>query len=289
VGEFSAGWLALREGADAAARSADLTSAVAERLATPGGELSILDLATGTGSNLRYLAERLPSPQRWRMADRDPHLLAQILPRVSAWATSRGATVCGSPSGAAIRGSALACRIEVRRVDLARLRSGDVFDGCALVTASALLDLVSARWLDELAARCRDVGAVVLFALTYDGRWSCTPGEPEDDEVRHLVNRHQHVVKGFGRALGPAAVDHAVQAFRGAGYEVRSASSDWRLPPSQGPLQRQLIEGWASAAVEIAPDRADPIERWRAHRLAHVQEGVSHVVVGHKDLAGWIL
>jgi len=49
-----------------------------------------------------------------------------------------------------------------------------------------------------------------------------------------------------------------------------------------------LIEGWANAATELAPDRDAAIARWRARRLAHIAAGRSRVVVGHDDLAAWL-
>jgi hypothetical protein len=52
-------------------------------------------------------------------------------------------------------------------------------------------------------------------------------------------------------------------------------------------MQRLLIDGWAHAATEISPEYATVIERWHARRLAHVDAGRSHIVVGHDDLAAW--
>src|SRR5580765_2302390 len=73
-----ADWLALREPADAAARSVSLTREVAAALGIPsGGALRILDLCSGTGSNVRYLAPRLLTPQDWLLVDRDAELLAR--------------------------------------------------------------------------------------------------------------------------------------------------------------------------------------------------------------------
>ena len=89
MGEFSADWLALREPADVAARSSELTRAIAEAL---GHErvLDVLDLAAGTGSNLRYLTDRLPAHQRWLLVDHDPVLLAEAPARIAAWGAARG-------------------------------------------------------------------------------------------------------------------------------------------------------------------------------------------------------
>jgi SAM-dependent methyltransferase len=261
VGEFGARWLALREPADWAARCEGLTRRLAVRLSSP---VRVLDLGAGTGANVRYLSAVLPSPQHWLLVDHDPALL-----RLAARQTP------GSTAP------------DTRLADLAALPP-DLFAAVGLVTASALLDLVSARWLTELASRCRVRGAAVLFALTYDGRVVCRPSEPEDDDVRDLVNRHQRTDKGFGPALGPTAPEASAAAFAAAGFEVERSRSDWVLGPDACDLQLHLIDGWARAAAEVAPGQARRIERWRERRVAHVRDGRSTVRVGHEDLAGWL-
>src|SRR4051812_44909564 len=121
---FSAEWLALRESVDHQSRSTALTRLVADALAgdEPPG---ILDLACGTGSNVRYLSPAIPHG-RWLLVDHDADLLARIQP---------------------------APHIEARCLDLSALNDPSIFAGRALVTASALLDLVSDSWLRALAER----------------------------------------------------------------------------------------------------------------------------------------
>jgi hypothetical protein len=257
-------WLALREPVDHAARSAALTKEIADRLPSER-PLEILDLGSGAGSNIRYLTTRLPGPQRWLAADCDAALLAEAKRR--------------SPTS----------EIETTCRNLGALDDPELFSGRRLVTASALLDLVSDPWLRALADRCRDVEATALFALTYNGRSQCVPAEAEDDLIRELMNRHQRGNdKGFGRAAGPDAVDCAERWFTAAGYHVRREPSDWRLAPDQRELQRQLLEGWADAAKEIASDQEPMIVDWLARRLSHVDAGRSHITVGHEDLAAWL-
>jgi hypothetical protein len=262
-------WLALREAADAAARSAIVTRTICDRFAG-AGPLHVLDLAAGTGSNLRYLAPHLPGEQRWLLVDRDQQLLEEAARRMPALASYQR------------------CTVERRRLDLATLDHPDIFAGRQLVTASALLDLVSERWLDELAARCRAVGATALFALTYNGWSRCSPAEPEDERVRELMNRHQRTDKGLGGpAAGPDGAVCAERSLAAAGYRVQRDTSNWTLPPDLRALQRRLVEGWAQAAVEIEPAEAPIVQDWLARRLAHVDAGRSHIVVGHDDLAAW--
>jgi SAM-dependent methyltransferase len=288
MGDFTPEWLALREPADAAARSERLLQAVAARF-TLETNLTVLDVGAGTGANARYLAERLHPQQQWLLVDHDPTLLIEASQRLRGWGEARGLGVSRDEGAWRVEGEGLAVTFTTRLADLADLSAvPELFLDRRLVTASALLDLVSARWLESLASECRVAGAAGLFTLTYDGRFHCLPEEPGDDDIRALVNEHQHGDKGFGPALGPSACTVAAECFGALGYAVDREASDWHLEPDAAELQRQVIEGWARAAVQVAPDRAAFIRDWTDRRLAHVLEGHSRLVVGHEDLAVWL-
>lgn len=281
---FSAEWLSLREPADAAARSEALTQALAETLPRDRS-LRVLDLAAGTGANARFLVERLHRDQDWSLVDHDAALLDELPGRMAVWANAHGSRI--DRRGESVDLSLVSgkvCRITTHCADLSTLDGFDLVGGRDLVTASALLDLVSESWLRQLAHLCSQARATALFALTYDGRIECEPVDSDDDIVRDLVNRHQRIDKGFGPALGPTAVDAARRIFSDAGYTVRRAVSDWTLGPEAKDLQRQLIEGWAAAARDIDGSPSSTIERWRARRLAHVDRPASRLIVGHEDL-----
>ena len=268
--ESLSGWLSLREAADSAARSSDLTRAVIGHL-PKASPIRVLDLGAGTGANLRYLSPRLAVPQHWLLVDHDSRLLEEAKRRAA------------SAADDVLR------EIDTRTMNLVTLDRPELFSDRHLVTASALLDLVSPQWLETAAARCYEVGAAALFPLNYNGRSRCTPCEPEDEEVRALMNRHQKSDKGLGGvAAGPDASDCAERIFVAAGFHVRRETSDWVLEPEQRELQVQLIQGWAHAAVELAPDNRQTIDDWLARRLAHVTAGRSHIVVGHDDVAAWL-
>jgi hypothetical protein len=285
--EFSATWLALREPADAAARSRRLT-----RLATAnlprGCAISVVDLGAGTGANARYLLEHLPRQQRWLLVDHDGALLEDALVRLSSWGLERGLEVETDAAGLVMRGHQIDCRLATRRADLSLGVPDEIVAGTNLVTASALLDLVSESWLRSLADSCRRHGSAALFALSYDGRVRCMPHDPSDQLIVGLVNRHQQQDKGFGLAVGPSAADTAVECFKRAGYQIKRERSDWTLGAPFAGLQHRLINLWADAALETAPAMPDLIEDWRRRRLAHAARGRSALFVGHQDVAAWI-
>jgi hypothetical protein len=282
--EHLAAWLRLREPADRVARSRRLTGLLAAAL--PGDTtIGVLDLATGAGSNLRFLTEHLPPRQHWLVVDRSQVLLDELAVRTEEWSAGRGDEVLTGQGWMNVRSQRLDCRIEILRRELGALEDRSMFEGRHLVTASALLDLVSASWMCALASQCRRVGAAALFTITYDGRSACQPAEVEDELVRSLLNEHQRRDKGLGGpAEGPGASACAERAFEEVGFYVRVERSDWNLGPSEAAVQRELVAGWAGAATELAPHRASSIARWQARRLAHIDAGRSHIVVGHQDL-----
>lgn len=260
VSGFSSDWLALREPFDIRARNRDVLDAVATAFAGRAS-LSIVDLGSGTGSTVRALRSRLPTLQRWTLVDNDPVLLAE------AYAMERPADV----------------RVETVQFDLgddiARLLDGAI----DLVTASALIDLVSEPWLANCAAAAAARGLPVYMALSYDGRAVLGPVDPLDQDVIAAVNTHQRGNKGFGPALGPRAAAFAVRMFQTFGYSVVQGPSDWMATAGDTAFQRELLQGWLQAAREIGTLSNDALDDWFARRSEAIAAGRLSLRVGHVD------
>jgi hypothetical protein len=282
---FDPAWLALREPFDAAARSARRVSGLAPHWARADA-VAIVDLATGTGANVRYLAPRIRGRQCWTVVDRDPRLLDAVASGLAEWAERRGYRWRQRGPEVTVTGEGFEAVVQPRALDLAHDLDRVVPQGAHLVTAAALLDLVSERWLARLVGSCRAAGAAFLFALTYDGETAWSPEDAEDARVRDAVNRHQERDKGFGPALGPAAAGRTAALYRAAEYRVVEARSDWRIGPEARVMQRALLEGWSAAAGEIEPERGDVWSGWAARRAAAIGASASALRVGHVDLAG---
>lgn len=281
---FSAEWLALREPYDLAARAEAAAAldlrGLAGRMRRDARALDVLDLACGTGANLRALAPRLGGAQRWLLVDHDPLLLAE-LPRVlAAWSRAEGLGLRTEAQGIRIEGADWDAAIRWRRIDLADALEAVPFEDARLVTAAALLDLVSAAWLDRLFDRVRRARAAMLFALSVDGRVRWDPAVEADGVVDALFAAHQRRDKGFGPALGSEAPAAAAARLEAMGYRTLQVRSDWRI--GDAAMLRAMIEGIAGAALEQSPQARAPVEAWRAQRLALVPRSRLHV--GHRDL-----
>ena len=257
---FSAAWLDLREPHDAAARDQGLAARL-RAWAQLRPAIEVIDLGSGTGSNLRWLAPYIGREQHWRLIERDPAAIQAGRVRLAS-----------EPAWAYIVG------------DLATGLEALVVPPVDLVTCSALLDLVSRDWLTRLVGRVRQLRAALLVALSFDGRVELHPPHPADARIIALVNRHQRSDKGFGDALGPMAIDALVELIAGPGAAAAVTRSDWRLGPADGALQGELLAGYADAALELEPGEREAIEAWLAWRLARVAAGEASALVGHRDL-----
>ncbi len=255
---FASDWLALREPADHRSRSASLVRRLDE-VGRARGWSRLLDLGAGRGSNVRYLAPRLGWARSWTALDHDAGLLAELAAAAQAGATT-------------IEG------------DL-RAEGLDAVAGCDVVTASALLDLVSEAWVAALAARVAAARCAVLIALSWDGTFAW--GDPHDADALVLgaVRRHQTGEKGMGAALGPRAVEVTSRALHAVGLEVTIEPTPWMLSgTSDAGLALELLDGWVRAAMEARPDARAEIEAWGARRAGSIRAGDWSVRVGHDDL-----
>ena len=266
---FSADWLQLRAAADSRARATTLEAALGNALAVydPTGAGTIIDLGSGSGANCRHLAPQLDQRRNWLLVDNDATLLAE--------ATRLCNRLLSVQS------------LHTQTCDLAQQLSALPLGTATLITGSALLDLVSQQWLEQLVLACRQARLPALFTLSYDGRIQLQPGDDDDLSLIAAVNQHQLGDKSFGAALGPMASVQAAQLFCASGYDVQVAHSDWLLDASRADdaaLLQPLISGWAQAAIEQRPECAPLFTQWCERRLQAVADRTLQVQVGHEDV-----
>ena len=258
-------WLALREPTDAAARAPDLAERIGGQPPATGRWV-IHDLGGGTGAMGRWLAPLLPGPQHWVVHDRDTDLLA---------------VAAANLPGPAADGSAVT--VEARSSDVTRLGPGDLA-GATLITASALLDLLTEKDVAGLVTICAGAGCPVLLTLSVVGRVRLTPADPLDARVAAAFDAHQRRPTQRGRLLGPDAAARAVEAFDRVGAEVLVRPSPWRLGPAQADLAAEWFTGWVGAAREQQPELAGEADAYARRRLAQAGAGELAVTVDHADL-----
>jgi SAM-dependent methyltransferase len=258
-------WLALREPADAAARAYDLVEVLVQRRPATGRQV-IYDLGCGSGAMGRWLAPRLPGRQHWVLHDRDPDLLA----------AARAELPSPAADGAAVT-------VETKRSDISRLHPDDLV-GATLITASALLDMLTEDELAGLARLCVATECPALLTLSVVGRVELTPGDPLDGRVAAAFNAHQRRGTGRGRLLGPDAPAAANEEFGRLGAEVLERPSPWRIGASNAELVREWFAVWVGAACEQEPELAAEMNAYTRRRRAEVTAGQLAVTADHADL-----
>ena len=263
---FSIDWLDLRESADHRARDKTLIEQAIRWLddvSIPNQTPLIADLGSGTGSTIRSFDNLIaedPKPLSWRLIDHDPTLLAE-----------------------AKRRHEVSNTIELCVTDFSDIQKLPL-EGVNLVTSSALLDLVSANFIDELAQKIKhEYQSVGLYsALNYDGTTSWTPTHPLDKAVLNTFNLDQRRDKGFGPALGPEAAKYLENEFRAIGYKILTAKSPWLLKHSDHKLTSSLIDGITEVSLQRNELKASEIKGWHTFRKQNVRTGIC--TLGHIDL-----
>ncbi|MFY9655766.1 MAG: class I SAM-dependent methyltransferase [Methylocystis sp.] len=270
---FSAAWLRLREAADHAARNRKLLGLLEARFAERE-HVTVLDLACGAGSNLRGQALFLPAHQSWRLVDHDQELLDAARAELIAWADC-----VESLEPMKLLKADRMLEIDFLRSDLSRFDGKLLTPDLDLVTAAAFFDLVSESWIEAFCATLAERLLPLYAVLSYDGVERWTRAHDADAAMLAAFCRHQSRDKGFGPAAGPRAVASLQATLERSGYVVETASSPWRLRPSEQELIGALADGTASAVLETALVPAKVVEAWRvARRIATACE------IGHVDL-----
>ena len=276
------GWLALREPADAAARPGEFAETIARRLAerqirAGAQELTIHDLGAGTGSVLRWLAPLLPGPQRWVLHDSDAELARHA--HCDGLRAARDQPV----------------RVEYRIDDVTRLAATDLA-GADLITASALVDILTADEIRRLVTACATASCPALLSLGVTGVVAMNPPHPLDATLMVAFNEHQRRPARGGRLLGPEGADFAAGEFAVRNYTVSIMQSPWllggdeRAPTGEGPPDRggalaaEWLRGWVDAGIEQRPDLARDSRTYLRTRDEQIARGELTISVGHIDV-----
>ena len=269
---FSDDWLALREPADHAARNGGLLTRVVGLYGSLDN-VRIVDLACGSGSNLRGLAPHLGARQHWRLVDHDPAVLAAARARLASWADR----VEGAETAVFWKGWR---RIEVtfQQADLA-LEPESVLSGVDLVTTAAFFDLVSAEWIARVVGALSARRLPLYAILTYSGTEVWTPPHEMDAAMLDAFHQHQMGDKGFGPAVGPQGAKKLTEALAKVGYRVETGQSPWKLGSGQAALVRTLAEGSAAAVAETGRVPVRDIGVWLDARRSGAACEIGHTDV----------
>lgn len=273
---FSAQWLALREPADHRARDLSLRDKVVQDLEhlarVRPGPVRIIDLGSGSGSNLRALAAHLPDHQHWTLVDYDPALLSAARTALLQWADA----VHSDQATLSLIKNNKHISVDFLCEDLAANLQSVLEKPADLITAAAFFDLVAVGWLEKF---CKLLSKPLYTVLTYNGLETWSPAAPTDAAMLKAFHAHQQTDKGFGAAAGPTAAGVMETLLSGRGFAVSTADSPWKLGAADRLLIEQLATGSAAAVMETGLVPTEDVNAWKQSRVQ-----AQSCEIGHTDL-----
>jgi SAM-dependent methyltransferase len=291
-------WLLLRFEADRQSRAPSLLAKAQEHVAQRA-PVRILDLGAGSGSNLLYLAPRLPATaQEWTLIDRD----AALVSRVEACFAAMAPGIPGMELGAGeLRAGDRTVRYRLEVGDFLRGDGGVFTQSWDLVVANAVFDLLSAeqlaRFFDLAVEHWQRSRPPMYFTINLDRELGIAPAATDDHAVRALFHAHMQRQQWFGRALGADSAEAMTCIAAQCGLLVHTAPSPWRIGADQPEMLHANLDFIDRAAHEMlagAPEASGrghalsvaELDRWLAERRAQIDRGGLALSVGHQDL--WI-
>jgi hypothetical protein len=257
-------WLAARVAADNDARAATLSTLLPQLINylidtdAPDPTVHIIDLGAGTGANQRWLAPRLPIPQRWLHLDHNP-IISRAEPL---------------PAETVIIDAGVEALDQLLASSHARRQ---------LVTCSALLDVLTTEQIKAVCQTVIDNRVPAFFSLTVTGELTMSPTDPHDRLLLSAFNDHQ---RRAGR-VGPDASALTVDLLCAAEFALTTQQTPWRLTTDRGPaFLDQVLEERLAAAVVQEPALAATAASWLELRRTQLAAGLLRVELDHCDVLG---
>ena len=283
---FSTDWLSLREAADHRSRNPFLQNQVLRYLEEIGrlknDPIEIIDLGSGTGSNLRALAPLIEHNQAWTLIDYDPLLLMAAREKLCTWADD----VISRSDNNHVDHDAnrpvtlVKNNFEIKVIFLQKDLVSDfqflLSDSVDLITAAAFFDLVAFDWMEQF---CKVLKTPLYTVLTYNGQETWLPSDDLDSKILEAFHHHQGSDKGFGSAAGPLALKSLEQLLKKDGFQVETGSSPWILGPNDSLLIQELATSTAQAVAETAKVTQEIAQQWGKSRARSLR-----CEIGHDDL-----
>ena len=263
---MSSQWLRLREPADAAARSSDLARMVVALL--DGAAPTVVhDLGCGSGSMGRWLAPLLEGPQHWVLHDRDRDLLG---------------VAAADPPRAGADGAPVT--VETRQDDLTRLGPDDLA-GASLLTASALLDMLTAEELGRFVRSC--VGGRLSHAadpVGHRGRPAHPDGPPGCRAAAPRSTTTSDARPGVARSSGPTRRRRpsTPSAASGPGSRCERARGGWA--PATSRWSRSGSTAGSGPPSSSGPSSPPTVPATSTDADTDLEHGRLAVTVPHLDL-----
>lgn len=281
---FDPNWLQERYPFDADARNKEREWEAIHQFAYLD-HVHLVDLGTGTGSNVRYYLEQFPQNQTWHCVEEDGALKEMFWQNIKQLAKTEGYEL--EWNGEALKMSKSGHWVNIHFVEGNLMELDSLVDllRTDFILANAVFDLFSEAQFSELIHIISHHSLSLFFSLNYEGM-KFFPSEEADVFYIDQYNAHMKRPQPFGHGMGPDASQLMEKAFRTALAEVKLGESIWEIGEKDEKMLTYLLGFFEDALADwwkTTEEKAAFIA-WIGRKKTMIQEQQLAANVYHQDV-----
>jgi len=278
-------WLALRYDLDCRSRNSVLEKKFIDKM-NAIQKPQILDIGSGSGTNILRLAPMINGCQNWTMIDRDVDLVSRI--------DSHYKSVSQKPAFGVTELSNHSICFGESKVNYAAI-TGDFLDPeneiwhekFDAVVANAVFDLLSEKQFSQFVEiakeKWQESKPIFYFTINLAEKISFEPVATDDLNYLPLFQNHMERPQFFGSSMGAKSARVMKQVLVESGFSVEDLSSDWNIQRNEKALLTANFDFIEDAVLTMC-EKTHECEQWIKSVREKINDEKTGLLITHNDI-----
>ncbi len=278
-------WLEHRYDCDVQARNASIEKKLLSFFKPHESVLHIVDVGSGTGTNVCYYFDKLNHQQEWTLIERHDPLLQAARKRLRKFADKQGYSWNEQSDQVQLVDKNKKATIRFVTGDVNHIETLTDLEEADVLVANAFFDLISFDQFDALVKKLAQHNVAFLSTLNYY-ETSFYPFLEEDHQIMRWYHMHMKRPQPFGIAMGSDCCEEMLDLLTKHHLMIEQESSQWHLKRGNTTMQHYILHFIENALAELnlTTDEQNLLNRWLNTRKEQLHDRTLEIIVDHNDI-----